>query len=118
AVRTACKLAEVTGGTLYIVHMSTRDGVEEVRETRRRGYHKVFVETCPQYFTLHVDNVKRPSQKVPPIRTKDHADALWEAILDGTVDSIATDHGGRPKQGGDPPSIWEVGPSFPGMGTM
>lgn len=118
AVRTACCLAEATGGTLYVVHMSTRDGLDEVRRSRQRGDHKVYVETCPQYFTLHLDSGARVSAKVPPIRPKEHADAMWEAILDGTVDTIATDHGGRRKVGGENPSIWEVGPSFPGIATM
>jgi dihydropyrimidinase len=118
AVHTACRLAEVTGGTLYVVHMSTRDGLNEVRRARQHGARRIFVETCPQYFTLHVDNVRRPSAKVPPIRTQDHAEAVWAAILDGTIDTLATDHGGNPKKGGDPPSIWEVGPSFPGMSTL
>lgn len=117
AVRTACYLASNAGATLYIVHMSTRDGLDEVRRARQ-SHKRIYVETCPQYFTLHTESGHRPSQKIPPIRPKDQADAVWEGILDGTVDTIATDHGGRPAQGGPNPSIWDVGPSFAGVATM
>ena len=89
------RIAELSGSPAWVVHLSTADGLEEVRAARRRGV-EVYAETCPQYFTLDVSRYADPDGAKfvmsPPLReAKDRA-----AILDGMkkkdIDFIGTDH--------------------------
>jgi dihydroorotase len=87
-------LAELTGGRLHIQHVSTRQGVELIRMARERGI-RVTAEATPHHFTLTHEAVLgyRTDAKVnPPLRTQDDVDAVREAVRDGTLDCIATDH--------------------------
>jgi dihydroorotase len=79
---------------LHVQHLSTRRGVELIREARRAGL-PVTAEATPHHLTLTEEALKGfdPIFKVaPPLRTKEDQEALLEALLDGTVDAIATDH--------------------------
>ena len=79
---------------LHIQHLSTRRGVELIREARRAGL-PVTAEATPHHLTLTEEALKGfdPIFKVaPPLRTKEDQEALLEALLDGTVDAIVTDH--------------------------
>ncbi|WP_448567334.1 dihydroorotase [Thermus sp.] len=79
---------------LHIQHLSTRRGVELIREARRAGL-PVTAEATPHHLTLTEEALKGfdPLFKVaPPLRTKEDQEALLEALLDGTLDAIATDH--------------------------
>ena len=87
-------LAELTGGHLHIQHVSTRNGVEMIRAAKARGVH-VTAEATPHHFTLTHEAVVgyRTEAKVnPPLRTADDVEAVREAVRDGTLDCIATDH--------------------------
>lgn len=95
AINRAIFLAERTGGRLYIVHLSTKDGVDLVRDARRRGV-KVYAETCPQYLLLDDSVFRRPDGHLfaacPQIKGKGDADALWAGLADGTISVVATDN--------------------------
>jgi dihydroorotase len=87
-------LAELTGGRLHVQHVSTRQGVDLIRRARERGI-RVTAEATPHHFTLTHEAVLgyRTDAKVnPPLRTQDDVDAVREAVRDGTLDCIATDH--------------------------
>lgn len=87
-------LAEMTGGHIHIQHVSTRRGVELIREAKERGV-RVTAEGTPHHFTLTEDAVDgyRTEAKVnPPLRTGDDVAAVREGLADGTLDCIATDH--------------------------
>ena len=93
-IRTAASIAQEVRGHLHIVHLSSSSGVEAVKESRRLGV-RVTVETCPHYLTLSAEDYARigPIMKCyPPIRTSDHRQALWQALLDGEIDTIGSDH--------------------------
>ncbi len=87
-------LAELTGAHIHIAHLSTRGAADLVRQGKKKGIH-VTCEVCPHHFTLsdaacrHYDTNTKMS---PPLRTEDDIEALLEAIVDGTVDCIVTDH--------------------------
>jgi dihydroorotase len=87
-------LAENFGTMLHVVHASTRQAVEMVRSAKARGL-RFTAETGPHYL-LRTDRdlaVSGPLLKMnPPVRGKEHQDALWAGLLDGAVDMIATDH--------------------------
>jgi len=79
---------------LHVQHLSTRRGVELIREARRAGL-PVTAEATPHHLTLTEEALKGfdPLFKVaPPLRTQEDQEALLEGLLDGTLDAIATDH--------------------------
>lgn len=87
-------LASTTGGQLHIAHLSTRGAVEAVRQGRRAGA-RVTCEVTPHHIALTDEAVQSYSTSLkmnPPLRSSEHREALLEAIADGTVDAIATDH--------------------------
>jgi dihydropyrimidinase len=90
-----CQLAQTP---VIVVHLSTKESLEEVRAARRRGQ-TVYVETCPQYLLLEDEVYDRPdfleaSKFVcaPPIRKREDREALWEALKAGEIQTVATDH--------------------------
>jgi len=87
-------LAESLSVPIHIAHVSTRGGFDMIKKAKERGV-KVTCETMPHYFSADDSWVKGydSNTKVnPPLRTKDDVAAAIEAIKDGTVDAIATDH--------------------------
>ena len=94
AVNRDCYLAGLTGGRLHLAHISTAGALDEIRQARERGV-AVTCETAPHYFTLTEEAVVgyRTNAKVnPPLRTEADRKAVVEALKDGTIDCIATDH--------------------------
>ncbi|NLP18193.1 MAG: dihydropyrimidinase [Firmicutes bacterium] len=95
SITIAGQLAEATGATLYIHHLSTAAGLEAVRDARRRGV-PVYAETCPQYLVL-TDDVYQQSEGClyvmnPPLRGAKDREALWEGVIKGEIQVIGTDH--------------------------
>lgn len=87
-------LAETTHTRVHICHVSTKGGVELVRQAKKRGVN-VTCETCPHYFTLTeeaVDGFNTNAKMNPPLRTQEDLEAVIEGLVDGTIDVIATDH--------------------------
>jgi len=87
-------LAELTGAHVHIAHLSTAGAVRLVREGKSRGV-RVTAEVTPHHLLLTEDAVRTfdPNTKMaPPLRTKRDTEALLEALVDGTIDCIATDH--------------------------
>jgi len=88
-------LAEQTGAPVYIVHMNTKGGVDHVRNARMAGL-PVMGETCPQYLFFTVDELKREDGAKwicsPPMRSKNDNAGIWQAVMDGTIQVISTDH--------------------------
>jgi dihydropyrimidinase len=97
AASRAIYLAREAGAPLYIVHVSCGEVVDEIVAARGRGW-KVWGETCPQY--LHVDQewLARPNFEgakyvfTPPPRTRGEREALWQALADGSLSVVSTDH--------------------------
>ena len=97
AVKKALDLANQANCQLYIVHVSEKESLSYIREAIHRGQ-KVFAETCPQYLLL--DDLKyngdfrqtAPFIISPPLRKKKDNDALWNAISDGIIKTVGTDH--------------------------
>lgn len=91
AIRRSAYFAKITNCPLYVVHMSTAEGVEEVLRARAEGI-KVIAETCPQYLFLnrHADRIL--GKVNPPLRDEKDNEALWAAIQQGVIDCLGTDH--------------------------
>lgn len=79
---------------MHFAHMSLKRSVELIREAKKQGM-KITAEACPHHFTLTDDELKsfNTDAKVnPPLRSQEDVQAIKEAIADGTIDCIATDH--------------------------
>lgn len=87
-------LARRTGGHVHLAHMSTRGSVELIRWGKERGI-RVTAEVCPHHLSLTEERVRgydTNAKMNPPLRTADDVAALREAVKDGTIDLVATDH--------------------------
>jgi dihydroorotase len=87
-------LVEVTGGRYHAAHISTRGAVECIRRAKAKGL-AVTCDTAPQYFTLNetaVGDYRTFAKLSPPLRSEDDRRAIEEAVKDGTIDVIASDH--------------------------
>jgi allantoinase len=100
AIQRACYWTGYAGGNLHIVHITIAAGMQAVAEAKDRGV-RVTSETCPHYLFFDHQDYERlgPAAKcAPPLRSRQDVDALWECVLGGLVDTIASDHS---------PCIWE-----------
>lgn len=89
-----CALAELTGARLHLAHVSTRGALEAVRRAKERGL-SVTCEVAPHHFTLSDEAVRdydTNTKMCPPLRSLEHIEAILDALRDGTIDAIATDH--------------------------
>ena len=98
AVNRLLYLARAAGeAPVYIVHLSTRMGLEEIRRARAAGQKHIGAETCPQYLLLD-EKLYEDSQEglkalmAPPLRRQADRDALWQALANNELDTVATDH--------------------------
>jgi dihydroorotase len=88
------RLAEFTGGRLHFAHISTKESVELIRTAKKRGV-KVTAEVTPHHLFLSdktVEGFNTNAKMNPPLRTEEDRQVLIEALIDGTIDCIATDH--------------------------
>lgn len=97
AVHRAIAMAEIAGAPVYIVHLSSEDALNQVREARSRGV-RAFAETCPQYLLLTIDELRRPDFEgakfvfTPPLREKENLPKLWNGLQDDNLQVVSTDH--------------------------
>ena len=97
AVHRVIQLARFAGQSIYIVHLSSADGLEQVKQAVSRGY-PVIAETCPQYLLLPSDLYYKPDFEgakwvmSPPLRPEDHLEKMWEGLGRGFIKTVATDH--------------------------
>ena len=96
ATNRVIRLAEAAGAPVYIVHLSAREALAEVRAARDRGS-RVFAETCPQYLFLSLDDLGNGFEGAkfvcsPPLRPRDHWEDLWNGLIKDDLQLVATDH--------------------------
>ena len=89
------QIAEFTGGRYHACHISTAESVDVIRWAKKRGRAQVTAEVTPHHLLLdtpHVESFDTTFKVNPPLRTAEHIEALREALVDGTIDVIGTDH--------------------------
>ena len=98
AAHRAIVLAELTGAQLYIVHMSAKEALEEVKVARDRGLN-IFAETCPQYLFFGLEEMMNGFEGAkyvcsPPMRDRlaGHQEALWKGLATNDLQVVSTDH--------------------------
>lgn len=107
------QLAELTDSRIHVCHVSTAESVDVIRWAKRRGI-KVTAEATPHHLLLDTPLVAGydTTFKVnPPLRTSEHLEAIREALADGTIDVVGTDHAPHARQDKDHP--FDV--ALPGM---
>ncbi len=111
AIERAIGIAGETGCSLHVVHVSTGSGVQLITAAQARGI-SVTCETCPHYLALDEEDVialGMVAKCSPPLRPRQDVDDLWRAVLDGRVDTAASDHSPSApasKQGDDAFAAW------------
>ena len=88
------QIAEYTNGNVHIAHISTKNGVQLVRDAKAKGL-KITAEATPHHFTLIDDSLKTYDTNFkmnPPLRKQEDVDAIIKGLQDGTIDCIASDH--------------------------
>lgn len=101
AIERVAEIAGQTGARVHIVHVASAEAVEAVRAARRSGV-VLSAETCPHYLTAAAEEIPdgaTPWKCAPPIREARHREALWEALLAGDLDLVASDHSPSPPAG-------------------
>jgi dihydropyrimidinase len=98
ATHRAIHIADMAGAVVYIVHLSNKDALRELKHAQQRGL-RALAETCPQYLVLSLEE-QMPGKSweeakyvfTPPLREKHNQEALWKALEDGTLAVVSTDH--------------------------
>ncbi|MCL2006185.1 MAG: dihydroorotase [Planctomycetaceae bacterium] len=94
AVAQDITLADITGGRLHVMHVSSKGAVSAIRRAKRRGI-RVTAEVTPHHLTLTDEMLRSFDSNYkmnPPLRSQEHVDACIEGLRDGTIDVIASDH--------------------------
>jgi D-hydantoinase len=98
ATHRAIALADMAGASVYIVHLSNAYALDELKHLQQRGA-KALAETCTQYLVLSIED-QMPGKSwdeakyvfTPPLREKWNQDLLWNALADGSLSVVSTDH--------------------------
>ncbi len=118
SINQICEIAREFGTTIYFVHIGSAAAISAIQEQRKKGT-KIFVETCPHYLTLsHEKQSSYLAKVMPPIRTTQDNNQVWNAISQKNIDTIGTDHVAnrlKLKVGQD---VWSSLAGFPGIGTL
>jgi dihydropyrimidinase len=97
AIKAAIALAKITKAEVYFVHVSSPDSMKCVVDAQLEGY-PIYAETCPQYLLLTMDKLKGSFEQTAPyvfspaLRDANQKDALWEYLMNGSIQTIGTDH--------------------------
>jgi D-hydantoinase len=113
----AISIAEVTRCPLYLVHVHYPDSIRAIAQAQSRGVN-VVAETCPQYMVLNSSSaISGPLGKInPPLRDEECNQALWEAVNEGTISYVGSDHCSTSKDMA--PDLWAAPPGSPGVETL
>jgi len=103
-----------------VLHISTADELRPLREAKARGV-DITGETCPHYLMLSTEDYNRVPGVMavnPPVREAHNQAPIWAALLDGSIDVIATDHAPHTPEEKTRNDIWTVDCGFPGVETQ
>ncbi|MDH3268629.1 MAG: amidohydrolase family protein, partial [Ignavibacteria bacterium] len=120
AIKLLVNIAEKTGCRIHVVHLSSKLGLDLIREAQSKGL-KVTSETCPHYLFFTQKDFDNPKisaflKTAPPVKHKMDRGALWEGLTDGTLSFVVTDHAGcDPLKEKTSKNFWDVYGGIPGV---
>ena len=100
AVNLMIRLSRETGCRIHVVHHSSADALSALRTARKFGL-PITVETCPHYLHFAAEEIRNGATEFkccPPIRERENRERLWEALRDGTIDFVVSDHSPCPPE--------------------
>ncbi|HEX5904973.1 MAG TPA: amidohydrolase family protein [Candidatus Nitrosocosmicus sp.] len=120
AIKKIMKMGRQYGTNLYFVHIGSNNALDTILYEKQVGGCNAYVETCPHYLTHSLDYNNLRGKVVPPLRTKDDVASLWNAIQNGLIDTIGTDHVANTLnlKLGNQNDVWTALAGFPGVATM
>lgn len=96
AVAVALETAAIAGAACYVTHLSCAGALDQIRLARRRGSPALYAEVCLHHLLLDDRSYQRDDAErylvAPPLRPPVHQEALWQALADGTLDTVGSDH--------------------------
>lgn len=118
AIERISLLANRVGVPVYFVHVTTAASIDFIAQVRKQGW-KVFAETCPHYLTFTASSpLGLLGKQKPPLRDEKSQARLWEALADGTVSCVGSDHMPIKKEMSLEGDIWNCKWGFPVIETM
>ena len=118
AIKIVCNLARRYKTVLNIVHIGSRLALEQIKQERLLGT-RIYTETCPHYLTITHENRKDYLAKVmPPIRTSQDVEAVWQSLIAGNINTIGTDHVANTRSVKIKDNVWDSLAGFPSIGAL
>ena len=114
------QLAERTNVRIHICHVSSKLGLDAVTEGKKRGL-PISCEVTPHHLLMSSNDLMHRGTIAlcdPPLRSPENVEAMWEALKEGLIDIIASDHAPHLLDEKKAESVWEVKPGFPGLETV
>ncbi len=119
AVERLLKISASTDVRLHFCHVSTKEGLNAIAKAKKAG-RKITCEVTPNHLLLSTADLERVGQLLimaPPLRNKDHVEALWKGLEAGWVDSLGSDHAPHALGEKSASSVWDVKVGVPGLET-
>jgi dihydroorotase (multifunctional complex type) len=119
AIERLLKISEQTDVRLHFCHVSTEEGLNAIVEAKKSG-RKVTCEVTPNHLLLSTADLERYGQLLimaPPIRSKNHVEALWKGLEAGWIDALGSDHAPHALSEKSASSVWDVKVGVPGLET-
>jgi dihydroorotase (multifunctional complex type) len=119
AIERLLKISAPTGVRLHFCHVSTEEGLNAIVDAKKSG-RKVTCEVTPNHLLLASDDLNRYGQiliMAPPLRNKNHIEALWKGLEAGWVDALGSDHAPHALSEKSAGSVWDVKVGVPGLET-
>lgn len=120
AVKNMINISESTGAKIHVVHLSSQLGLDAIKEVQKRGIN-ISTETCSHYLEFTQQDfenleIRNKLKTAPPVKNVNDKNALWQGLVDGSINFITTDHAGcDPTQEKKSDNFWEVYGGIPGV---
>ena len=119
AIGRLLKISEQTGARLHFCHVSTEEGLNAIVEAKKSG-RKVTCEVTPNHLLLSTADLQHYGQLLimaPPVRSKNHVEALWKGLDAGWIDALGSDHAPHALSEKSASDVWNVKVGVPGLET-
>lgn len=119
-IKRVVKLVKKTSVHVHFCHVSSTTGLRAILNAKKAGV-RVTCEVTPHHLLLASDDLQRHGTLAltnPPLRTEENVKALWTALNQGSIDSVASDHAPHTLEEKDVESVWDAKPGIPGLETM